>query len=618
MGKRVGVSSSNYSTSAITRRTGLTRQEVNQLRSEGRQAARGGGIVSQAAGRVGIQREVGAGSARVSGNGNLRYGTGGAGITYNPNSGSIGVSGFGFGVTVSPTGGSVSLPGGIKITTYEKGCYIVQVHSIFGQETFSNIQKKPECDNDDDDDDSGGDEPKPPHCRNPDGSRGKGSPRNLMPECLNDGNVHTFYWVGTHQDGGVFNYPQEPSSNGGSLRRMGFESFRINENGAVVGASFDELEVINSDGVSTTTPAYEPTENALPFPYGYNRFTGTYTELEELLRNQSWNTASGYPMQGLPAVYTEVENRWHWRTGSYTFTHDKWGYAWVISPDGNCNPTGNEGCGGKPSPPIDNGTSDSSKPHPTGLHRRPVRDTIKRRDSDDEKEMDRCCANVKKIAKALAVDEVLGDGLSIPGRLIAYKATEKITMKSYLEIMETHFRVADNLGIHPIEIKIQDSNKSQEGDQSYEVTFINATAAIKQLLELGLENKGDAADRLGILFRIAWINVQILSTAVTITRGVQGLMQFIGLPFKEKVEKVWMPFDVTLGTRDKITKGFAKTDGKKPTDDKIKKTMELRDEDSLESVLPSFLNSVEQPVMVETYNDSSGTTLLDMIRRLIK
>jgi hypothetical protein len=48
--------------------------------------------------------------------------------------------------------------------------------------------------------------------------------------------------------------------------------------------------------------------------------------------------------------------------------------------------------------------------------------------------------------------------------------------------MENHFRVADNLGIHPIEIKVEDSNNSKLGDQAYEVTFINATASIKQLL----------------------------------------------------------------------------------------------------------------------------------------
>jgi hypothetical protein len=73
----------------------------------------------------------------------------------------------------------------------KQGCYIVQRHSIFGQETFTNIKKKPECDDNNDDDENSS--PKPPNCIGSDGKPGTGEPINLLPECTNDGKTHLYY-----------------------------------------------------------------------------------------------------------------------------------------------------------------------------------------------------------------------------------------------------------------------------------------------------------------------------------------------------------------------------------------------------------------------------------------
>jgi hypothetical protein len=347
--------------------------------------------------------------------------------------------------------------------------------------------------------------------------------------------------------------------------------------------------------------------------------TASYSGLLEYLSNRIVNGQFGRIADKVPgskSSETTSQTRIDGILTDVIVKQKSWAYAVVISPGSGCNPTGNEGC--EDNKKIGDGTSDEEKPLPTGLPNRPKNDTLRRRERHDYELMDRCCANTKKIAQALAVDEILDKGLIIPGRLVAYGAKKKVTMKSYLEIMENHFRVADNLGIHPIEIKVEDSNNSKLGDQAYEVTFINATASIKQLLELGLESKGQQADRLGILFIIAWINVQILSSIVAVVRGVQGLMQFLGMPTKEKQEKVWMPFDVTLGKRDKIAKGFGNNNGKKPTNEEIKKIMDLRDEDSMEDVLPQFLNATEQPVLIETFEDKSGMSFFDALRQFIK
>jgi hypothetical protein len=486
----------------------------------------------------------------------------------------------------------------------KQGCYIVQRHSIFGQETFTNIQKKPECD-----DDSGGNnnnEPKPPHCIGSNGKPGTGEPRNLLPECTNDGEAHLYYvLVSTYEEQEIV-YPNYPD-------RSIFRS-RENRNKFLDETIFESKLIDNQTGTPEQVVAETYTMLYV------EAITATYSGLLEYLSNRIVLGQFGIIADKVPGSKSSESTTERYVSGMGLTTvitaQKSWAYAVVISPGSGCNPTGNEGC--EDNKKIGDGTSDDDKPHPMGLQPRINNDTLRRRERHDYELMDRCCANIKKIAQALAVDEILDKGLIIPGRLVAYGAKKKVTMKSYLEIMENHFRVADNLGIHPIEIKVEDSNNSKLGDQAYEVTFINATASIKQLLELGLESKGQQADRLGILFRIAWINVQILSSIVAVVRGVQGLMQFLGMPTKEKQEKVWMPFDVTLGKRDKIAKGFGNNNGKKPTDEEIKKIMDLRDEDSMEDVLPQFLNATEQPVLIETFEDKSGMSFFDALRQFIK
>lgn len=584
---RVLSSDSNYSNSAIQKRTGLSRSEVEQVKSEGKREIEERGDYGD---RGGVKFGNSVGSFGIGKNKRGETGT------------SIGFGGAG--VEWGERGSSISLPGGIKIETVEQGCYIVQRHSIFGQETFTNVKKKPECD--DNDDDSNNNEPKPPNCIGSNGKPGTGEPKNLLPECTNDGKVHLYHILVNFYEEQEIIYSRLPDSN---IARS-----RESRNKFLDETMFEHKAIQNQTG--TVEQIQSET-----YPVSFTEyFNGTYIGLLEYLSIRVVIGQFGKIADKLPdSKSSESSPEQRYINGVLTdvITKQKsWAYAIVISVGSGCNPTGNEGCEDKPK--IGDGTSDDTKPFPTGLPTREKNDTLKRREMRDYELMDRCCANTKKIAQALAVDEILDKGLIIPGRLVAYGAKKKITMKSYLEIMENHFRVADNLGIHPIEVKLQDSNNSLEGDQTYEVTFINATASIKQLLELGLEGKGQQADRLGILFRIAWINVQILSSIVAVVRGVQGLMQFLGVPIREKQEKVWMPFDVTLGKRDKIAKGFGNKNGKKPTDEEIKKVMDLRDEDSMEDVLPQFLNATEQPVLIETFDDKSSANFFDILRQVIR
>ncbi len=545
---------SNYSTSGISRRTGLSRHEIEELKRAGREdiEERGGFGDTE-----GISFSAGIGSFGVG-----RNARGEAGVS---------VEALGFGIEYDESGGgSISFPGGISVSTSVQGCYLVQVHEIFGQTAFTNIKKRPRCGGDDD---TG----KP---------KGNGPATNEYPECLDDSRSHVFYWTISSRNSG------EEELTDGSTFQDGIKVLKydnstiltiknINEN------TWDRKSTLSATGMESVTN----TDTANGFYY-----YGTLGSLKAHHKDD-WN---------LPRDDESEQVFWN----KTTRTRSKM-WAVVGSPDGDCNPSGDKGSDNNNNN-VDFG--DSSRPDPRGLPKRPNQRRINRKRRQRDNMNRECCGNVKKIAKVLAADEVLKKGLVVPGRLVAYGATKKITAKSYLEIAETQIRIADNLGIHPIEITLQDSNNSKEGDQELSATFINATAAIKQLLELGLESKGDSADRLGILFRIAWINVQILNSVVVVVRGIQGVMQYIGMPIREKVEKVWMPFDVFFGKRTKF-KGF-NPEKKKPDDSRIKEIFDLRDEDSMEKVLPEFLNSSQQPVIIEEF--AGNITLVEAIRQLIK
>ena len=189
MGKRVGVSSGSndwtryaYTSSALEKRTGLTRREIEQMRREAREESEKNPLKRED-NIFGLDREIeepgrpkgidlrknpGSPVERVTKLDtpiSVEWGTKGVekvqintpfgSVAYRPDDGVQGsVSALGFGVEKKEGGGKIELPGGISISFVEKGCYVVEVDRMFGQYTHSDIQKKPGCD-DDDDNDSG-------------------------------------------------------------------------------------------------------------------------------------------------------------------------------------------------------------------------------------------------------------------------------------------------------------------------------------------------------------------------------------------------------------------------------------------------------------------------------
>jgi hypothetical protein len=228
-----------------------------------------------------------------------------------------------------------------------------------------------------------------------------------------------------------------------------------------------------------------------------------------------------------------------------------------------------------------------------------------------------CCREsiklLREVHKALDVRELLDNQLVVPNRLVAPNAKGGAKLKSYLEISQWQIRMADHLGIHPFKALVTDANAAKKGNQKVEVQAMNATSATRQIMELLLENKGDSATRLNLQVRIAVAVGQILNAVSIAAKSIEQVTRFLGMPRKEKVLKVKMPFDFTFG---KGGKGFGKSKSAQPSGSAQDK-LDQNSEESTEALLPKFMQDKEQPIVVEMYDDND-LTLLEAIQKMNK
>jgi hypothetical protein len=226
-----------------------------------------------------------------------------------------------------------------------------------------------------------------------------------------------------------------------------------------------------------------------------------------------------------------------------------------------------------------------------------------------------CCDEVTKmvreIHKALAVRELLDNQLIVPTRLIAPNAKGNAKLKNYLDIAQWQMRMQDHLGIHPFKALVTDVNAAKKGNQKVEVQAMNATSAVRQIMELLLENKGDSATRLNLQVRTAVAVGQILNAVSICAKSIEQVANFLGMPTRQKILKVKMPFDFTFG---KGGKGFGKSKSAQPSGS-AQNQLDLNSEESTEALLPKFMQDKEQPIVVEMFDGEQGT-LLESIQKM--
>ena len=244
----------------------------------------------------------------------------------------------------------------------------------------------------------------------------------------------------------------------------------------------------------------------------------------------------------------------------------------------------------------------------------------KKKDDIDKKEppgkppmrQNECCTAstkmIREIHKALDVRELLDNQLIVPNRLVAPNAKGSAKLKSYLEISQWLMRMSDHLGIHPFKASLTDANAAQAGNQKVEIQFASGTAGLRQVVELLLENKGDAAARLNLQIRSAVAIAQVLKVATITSKTASAIANFIGMPLKEKISKIKMPFDISLGKRRQL-KGFDPSKQKEAAIEAIG----MNEEASTEEILPEFLQTGEQPYVHETY-DGNFPNLIEQLK----
>ncbi len=551
MGKRASIGGNtgsnnwtrySYSASSIEKRTGLTREEIRELRQYGREEASDSpfkreedikGIRNEdikPKPKPGINLKKGAeqsvrrsslietpfsveaneeGVQKITGN--L---PGGFGVSFG-NDG-FGASGFGFGVEAGEDKSSVELPGGIKITFINKGCFVITVQHIFNQYAFSNIERKPGCDDDDDDDNK----PKPPHCIGSDGKSGTGEPKNLLPECTNDGKSHLYHILISFYEEQEIIYPSYPDRN--LFRSREYRNKFLNE------SLFESKLIQNQTGTSE-----QVSTDIYPLIYT-ETITASYSGLLEYLSNRIINGQFGRVVDKVPDSKSSESTRLGWLDGwiltNITTKQKSWAYAWVISPGSGCNPTGDEGCESVSGTGNNNRSSSPKFPKPSG--------GLKSRNKSTEDDEMGCCSRMEK---KLGLDGFPGE---LPASLLAKDdSKDPVKIENMTQLLLWLIDSLDErLGKFPIEMKIEDTDPLKKGKQSKTIDIPNISEMLAEQYGLLFQSSVNSQIQLNIQTNLL-IENGLLKQALTRCENIlDELVEYLGWEIQTSTRDIDIPF----------------------------------------------------------------------------
>ena len=236
------------------------------------------------------------------------------------------------------------------------------------------------------------------------------------------------------------------------------------------------------------------------------------------------------------------------------------------------------------------------------------------------KKMTNCCdattSMLRKLMKVLAVDEIEKRGVRIPKEFLAPGGQGHLKVDNYAELLLNLYRTVNRYGIDtPIVVKIKDVNKAKEGDQGVEVQFNSPAAAIQGLVELAIENKGDAATRLQIQVRLIYAVTRTLKIVAGIGETVREIIKMLGSPFKWTTTKLPLEFDLSAGKTKASGKGFGTKPGQNSNDD-LAPGLEASDEDTTESMLPAILRASSYDLPIPRFQQSEDD-IQDFLTKII-
>lgn len=211
-------------------------------------------------------------------------------------------------------------------------------------------------------------------------------------------------------------------------------------------------------------------------------------------------------------------------------------------------------------------------------------------------------AKIDDIHSVLRADELLLKGMKIPNELIITGGQDYSTPKDYPSILKCFVQMVDLSTIQPFTAVLQDSDPAEAGDQTMTKFYPDATSAVKEIVELLLENKVDSATRLNIQIRQSISAIQTMVAVLETLSIAYTIMYGLGLPFRQKRNTFVAPFDISPDPKSKKKgKGFNPKD-EKGVESAINSLNENK-EDITEKLLPDFLTEVYQEYLHTHFND---------------
>lgn len=195
------------------------------------------------------------------------------------------------------------------------------------------------------------------------------------------------------------------------------------------------------------------------------------------------------------------------------------------------------------------------------------------------KTMSNCCdatqANLRltrEIHQVLECKKVLDSGFEYPNRIRVTEGSGTSKLKTYPKILSAMIQTMDFLGVHPFTAIIKDANPAIKGDQPVTAKIPNATMAAKFMAEKLMQAEGRSVTEMYLLKRTAIAVGQSMLILMEVLRTVQVILFGLGIPFKDKLMKIAMPFDMKTDGTDPEKNGFAKK--KKPKIDENTQNLE--------------------------------------------
>lgn len=133
---------------------------------------------------------------------------------------------------------------------------------------------------------------------------------------------------------------------------------------------------------------------------------------------------------------------------------------------------------------------------------------------------------------------------SVPQSLIQDQPGDAIELQSLTELMGWFIQQTDALvGQFPVDIKIQDSDPTQEGDQTVELKLPNIAEAIAEIYALAVKSSTNSDIHTSFLMRLAAEVIATKNSSIIIQDYVRANAAFLGYKGNPKKRKIKYAFD---------------------------------------------------------------------------